>query len=405
MIQYPQDSQASSYRFAIAALLVFLNFGLGLSFFAIAPVLPLIQDDYGINRSTASLLVVVVILAQTLFCIPGGAMVVRMGIWRVIGIGWFLASVPVLALVIDGFIPILLLRVVYGVGFALVIPAIGPLTMQWFKPREIPFINSMGLAAATLAVSISTFSAAPLADLLGWRVVLSLFSVVTLTGALVWIVFGREGEMALETPQGISLRDIWVVFRSRSTILLALADLGPFAQYVALTTWLPTYYHEKFGMTLSEAGFIAGLLPLSGLVALACSAILSLRIRRRKPFLIVPGIFIGFAGFASFLVGDNLILPIVVVLLGVCSWIYIPFLFTIPIEMPGMSTQRLALMMAVIVTIGSIGSIVSPWLVGFTTDLLGTYWVGFSILAIGSMSLLLAGRLLPETGQGRKSNS
>jgi MFS family permease len=104
-------------------------------------------------------------------------------------------------------------------------------------------------------------------------------------------------------------------------------------------------------------------------------------------------------------VGDNLILPIVVVLLGVCSWIYIPFLFTIPIEMPGMSTQRLALMMAVIVTIGSIGSIVSPWLVGFTTDLLGTYWVGFSILAIGSMSLLLAGRLLPETGQGRKSSS
>lgn len=405
MIQNPRLSQASPYRYVIALLFVFLNFGLGLSFFAIAPVLPLIQDDYSINRGTASLLIVVVIFAQTIFCIPGGAMVVRIGVWRVITLGWLLASVPVFVLFLDGFLPMLLLRIIYGVGFALVIPAMAPLIMQWFNPREIPFMNSIGLVVATLAISVSTFSAAPLADLLGWRAVLSLFSAVTLAGALTWIVFGREGEMALEAPQGISLKDIWSVFRTRSTILLALADLGPFAQYVALTAWLPTYYHEKFGMTLSEAGFVVGLLPLAGLIALACSAALSFRIKRRKPFLIIPGIFIGFAGFGSFLVGDNLVLPIVVVLLGVCSWVYIPFLFTIPIEMPGMSAQRLALVMAVIITVGSTGSIVSPWLVGFTTDLLGTYWVGFSILAMGSMSLLLAGRLLPETGQNRKPSS
>lgn len=40
-------------------------------FFATAPVMPLIMDEYGINRGTASLLTGLVILVQSAFAIPG----------------------------------------------------------------------------------------------------------------------------------------------------------------------------------------------------------------------------------------------------------------------------------------------------------------------------------------------
>jgi len=395
------DQQRSSYRFVIAGLLLALNFCLGLSFFALGPILPLIQDDYDINRGMASLLIGAVIMMQAVFGIPGGVLVGRLGVRRVLTGGWLLASAPLLSLLAGHFATLLLLRVAFGLGFALLIPALGSLLMQWFRPRELPLMNSLNLVAATLGITASTLSAAPLADVLGWRGVLSLFGGITLVGAVAWMVLGGTREEVRDTVPIISAREIWSVLRSRTTLLLALADVGPYAQYVALTSWLPTYYHEELGMSLSKAGFVAGLLPLTGVFTLLLAGLLSLRVDRRKPFLILPGVLIGFAGFGSFLAGNSPALYLAVIMVGFCSWFYLPILFTLPMELPGMSQQRVALVWAMILTIGSTASFISPAVVGFTTDILGTYWPGFSLWAVLSWSLLVAGILLPETRRRR----
>ena len=398
------DQQVSPYRFVIAGLSLALNFSLGLSFFAVAPLLPLIRDDYDINRGTASLLIAVVIMIQAALSIPGGVLVGRIGVSRVFTGGWLLAGAPVLSVLTGQFATLLILRLAYGVSFALLIPALGPLLMQWFRPRELPLINSMNLVAVSVGITVSTFFAAPLADVLGWRGVLSLFGGFTLAGALAWMVLGRTREEVQGTVQHISAREIWSVLRSRTTLLLALADVGPFAQYVALTAWLPTYYHEELGMSLSKAGFVVGLLPLAGVFTLLLGGLLALRVERRKPFLIVPGVLVGFAGFGSFLAGSTPMLYLAMILLGFCSWLYLPILFTIPMELPDMTPQRLALVWAMILTIGSTASFISPAVVGSTTDILGTYWPSFSLWAVFSWSLLLAGILLPETGRGRRAH-
>ena len=54
----------SRYRFVMGGLLVLLNFSLGLSFFVVTPITPIILDEFAINKSTASLLTSVVILSQ-----------------------------------------------------------------------------------------------------------------------------------------------------------------------------------------------------------------------------------------------------------------------------------------------------------------------------------------------------
>ena len=293
------NHQVSTYRFVIAGLSLALNFSLGLSFLAVAPVLPLIRDDYDINRGTASLLIAAVIMVQAALGIPGGVLVGRIGVRRALMGGWLLASAPALSVLAGSFTTLLILRITYGIGFALLLPAMGPLMMQWFRPRELPLMNSMNLVAVTVGIAASTFSAAPLADVLGWRGVLSLFGGFALAGALAWMVLGRTREEVRGTIQSISVREVWSVIRSRTTLLLALADVGPFAQYVALTAWLPTYYHEELGMSLSKAGFVVGLLPLTGIFALLLVGLLGLHVKRRKPFLIVPGVLVGFAGMGS----------------------------------------------------------------------------------------------------------
>ena len=66
-----EGRRRSSYRYVIAGLTVWAHFAGGASFAVVAPVLPLITDDYGISHTSAGLLVGVVTLIQAIFGGPG----------------------------------------------------------------------------------------------------------------------------------------------------------------------------------------------------------------------------------------------------------------------------------------------------------------------------------------------
>ena len=396
------DRKYGRYRFVIGGLVVFLNFTLGLSFFAISPVTPLIMDEYGVNRGAASLLTSMVILVQATFAIPGGMLVGRVGLKKLIAIGWLLGATPALSFLAPSFPFLLALRVVYGLSFGILMPAIGPLLMQWFHPKELPLVNSLAVAVITLGISLSTFTVAPLSNVVGWKGAISVFGAVALVGLVGWLVLGRTQDSAVRGGTALPLRRVWGVLRSRTVLLIAAADAGPFAQYTALVAWLPTYYFEVHGMSLARAGWLVGILPLTGLFSVLLSGLLTLRVRRRKPFLIIPGVFATLAGFGSFLLADTIGVYPALVLLGFASWFYLPILFTIPLELPGATQEQVSLMLASIMTLGSFLAFLSPLTVGFTTDILGTYVPGFSLFAVLAFSLLVAGILLPETSVSRK---
>ena len=97
------DPRLSRYRFVMGGLLLLLNFSLGLSFFVVTPITPIIMEEFGINRSAASLLTSVVILSQAGLAIPSGIIVSRVEVKRMVLIGWALASAPMLTWMATGF--------------------------------------------------------------------------------------------------------------------------------------------------------------------------------------------------------------------------------------------------------------------------------------------------------------
>ncbi|MCE2464433.1 MAG: MFS transporter, partial [Dehalococcoidia bacterium] len=152
-------------------------------------------------------------------------------------------------------------------GVAAMLPATGPLIMQWIRPREVPIITSLNIACVSLGIVVSVSTAAPLAGLMGWETVLGLFGAVGLVGAFAWLVSGKVQEQALGAATPLSPREIWSVLRNKTIFLLGLADTACFSMYVALTGWLPTFYNEARGMSLTQAGFLTSLLPFMGIFA------------------------------------------------------------------------------------------------------------------------------------------
>lgn len=395
------EQSFTAYRFVVLGLLVLLSLSFGLSFFAVSPITPLIIDEYGINRSTASLLTSLVFIAQAGFAIPGSMLVGRIGIKRVITVGWVLGSAPLLSFMVDSFPLLVVLRVCYGLGFAFMFPAMGPLLMQWFRPRELPLVNGVFIAVASLGVAISALVVVPMSDAIGWREALSVFGGISLFGAVCWLVLGRERRGVGESESHISIAGAWRVIRSRNTLLLAAGDAGAYALYTAALAWLPTFYHEVHDMSLERAGSLMGILSLSGVASLLLASALSLRVSRRRPFFMVPGTMVGFAGVATFLLADTDAVYIAVIALGFTSWFYLPVLMTVPMELPGLDPSQVSMTIAMIMTVGGLFTFLSPLTVAALTDLSGSYLPGLALFSVLAWSLGLSGFLLPETGAGR----
>ena len=141
-----------------------------------------------------------------------------------------------------------------------------------------------------------------------------------------------------------------------------------------------------------------GLMSLAGVISLVLAIVLATRVRRRRPFLAVPGILTGFAGLGAFVLADSVAIYAIVVALGFACWFYLPALVTIPMELFPNDPRRVSIIFATLMSIGGIVSFIAPLTVGAITDVTGSFLPGLTIFAVLAWSLGIAGYLLPETG-------
>ena len=377
------------------------HFSIGINFFVVAPLFPLIIEEFGVNRATASLLIGLALLVHSFFGLPGGILATRFGLKRVYFLSWLMIGLPILSAAAPNFGTLLVLRLAYGVGFGAIIPATGPLLMQWFRPKEITIMNGLDIAALSLGVALSVSLAAPLANAVGWQNTLSVFGGIALLGALAWGILGRVDSGAQATGSAISLKEVWSVLRNRTILLLVAADALVFMQYTALTSWLPTFYNEVRGMSLTQAGIVIGLLPFVGVFAVLVGGFLPLKIASNKPFFIIPGLLLGLGGLGSFLIDSTLGIYASIVLLGIGSWSYAPTLLSLPMGIPGMTPSKVAVVWGTFVTVSGAGMFVSPIVVGAIRDASGSFVPGFIIFAVGAWFLMIAGIIIPKTAANR----
>jgi len=392
------SSAPTRYRFVVEAVLLPLQIAVGLNFFAPAPLFPQIISEFGVERATVSLLVSAVTLMLAIFAIPGGIIAARIGLKPAIFLGGLLGSAGLLAPLATDFGFLMALRVLTGLGAAILVPITGAIVMQWFSPKETPIINGLNLMGQSFGVSLSFFFGVAISQGLGgWAAPLAVYGGIALISALGWGAFGRTRK-GIEGVAEVKITDVMRVLPQRNTLLLGFAIMGPFAQYVALSTWLPTFYQEVRGMGPGLTSLITGILPFVGMGATLAGGILPARVGLRKPFLIVPGALIGLAGVASFITGNIIITVVGVMVLGVLSWVFVPTIFTVPMELPGTSPEKVGVILGAALAMGNFSSFWSPLIVGALTDRLGTYFPGFIIWAVFSSSLLISALLLPETG-------
>lgn len=379
----------------MAAMTLAANLAAGLNLFSVSPLLPLAIEDYGIGRWEAGLLISMPMLMGAAMGIPGGMLVSRIGIKWAFMAAWVCMGLLALSAVAPNFHVLLVLRLFYGLGLALMVAANGPLVMQWFRGRQVLLINAGNTAILSLGVAASVAGAVPLAEILGWKAALTVYGMACLIGALVWPLAPEPWSRMARNRPAISIRDVATVLRGRTILLLLVGDVGAIAQYTALTGWLPTFFNEIRNIALEEAGFITSILPFVGVFAVFVGGALPIRFSFRA-ILVFSGILVTVGGFGSFLSPGIVAIYSFVVVLGIGSWIYVPSLLTIPMRMPGATPEQVAVVWGSIMTFAGLGMFLWPILVGALRDTTGSFLPGFIFCAVSSSSLLICSIFLAK---------
>ena len=406
----------------MAVMTLAAHLAAGLNLFAHSPLLPLAIEDYGISHWQAGQLVSLPMLVGAAIGIPGGKLIARIGVKRAYMWAWVCMALLALAPIVPNFYVLLVLRLAYGVGLALMVVATGPLVMQWFRPREMLVINSLNTAILSAGISASLAGAVPLSELLGWKTTLTVFSAVGILGTILWPIAPRDRDTGGEKRSGISVREVISVLRGRAVALLVAADAGIFIQYTALTTWLPTFYGEERGISAQEAGYITSILPFIGIFAVLAGGAVPLLFESFRARLAVfgelgnflfsyrgvlafSGVLAILGGMGAFLFTSQSGIYISVVVLGVGSWFYVPALLTIPMRLSGTTPERVAAVWGSYMTFSGLGMFAFPILVGAIRGATESFMIGFSICAVASWSLLICGLFLPKDAGSQSTES
>ncbi len=400
------------HRFVILASVILVRSCIGLIWASAGPLLPLIMNAYGISRGTAGWFASVAPLTIALVSLPFAIVAARYSLKKTFALGALLQAGGILAPFAPNYELIILTRVIFAVGTAITVPVATAIATEWFSSRQLPGLNAAMMSFINLGNAAAYFLTMPLAVLISWKAPITIYGAVALTCALGWVVVGRDKAKTATVREATDIREtepeekisVRRVLTNRSTLILAFATMGSWCLGNSIGSWLPSYYNQVFGMPLQRASSIMSVITFGGTTACLAGGLLAVRIGRRKPLLILSGVFMGLSALCAVLINNPAAILVSVAFFGVFGNLHNPSLFTIPMELPKTPIRSGVVIFSVMQCGGNLGNFIGPLLVGYLVDVTGSYLPGFISSIVLSFSLLVAGLLLPETGpKGRIS--
>jgi NNP family nitrate/nitrite transporter-like MFS transporter len=243
---------------------------------------------------------------------------------------------------------------------------------------------AMGLVGAgNVGTAVSVLVAPPLAQWLGWQAVYGVAACAILVPATVMVVFAREPQ---DVNPHATLREHLACLFEKDGWVFSLIYSVTFGGFIGLTSFLPSYYFDQFGVSKVQAGQLTMLAAFMGATLRVVGGWISDRWGGVNTLslvlLVVAGslVAIGFAGGS--LVLTTLLLMLCFAALGAGNGALFQL---VPLRWP----TATAVAGSMIGELGALGGGLVPSTMGATRQYLGSYSWGF--FAFGALALLVLG--------------
>src|SRR3989337_4255964 len=356
-------------------------------------------EDLNITAATSSLLGSLFFLGYFFFQIPGALYAANRSAKKLIF--WSLILWGALAMatgMVSDVSALIVIRFMLGVVESAVMPAMLILLSRWFTKTERSRANTFLILGNPATILWMSILSGYLIESVGWRGMFIWEGAPAILWAFLWwrLVDDKPKDAAwltsdekegLETQllreqQGIKpVKNYGEAFRSKVVILLclqyALWSIGVYG----FVMWLPSIIKAAPDMDIVSTGWLSSIPYLFAIIGMLTASYFSDQTLNRKAF-VWPFLLIGAVAFyGSYLVGtDNFWLSFVLLTIaGTAMYApYGPFFAIIPEILPGNVTAGA---MALINSLGALGSFVGSYLVGYLNGSTGGFGASYIFIA------------------------
>lgn len=278
------------YRFVMLGLFMLVIAMNQLLWISFAPVTGEAAAFYGVSNLAIGLLSLVFMVVFIVVSFPASWILDTYGIRVGVGIGAVLTGGFGLlrGLLAHDYTWVLVSQIGIAVGQPFVLNAIAKISGRWFPVSERATATGLG----SLAMYAGIFAGLALTPMLVVRwslpTALLIYGVAAVAGALVFLAFSRERPPHPVGPEerSLVLDGVRSMLRNRGFLILLVLFFIGLGAFNAVTTWVEDIVRPR-GFSIGQAGLAGGMMVVGGIVGALIIPILSDRLRRRVPFILL----------------------------------------------------------------------------------------------------------------------
>jgi MFS family permease len=226
----------------------------------LATVGPLLIDQQGLTNAQLGLLLSAFYFTYAPAQLLAGWLCERSDVYRLLALGVTVWSLTTVATgLAGGFVSLLLLRLLLGLGESVIFPGSCRLFAQLVPEQRRGAANGWMAVGLSIGPAIGTYAGSLIAGRFGWQASFLVFGAASLTWLWPWSRFVRSVPPAARASFGrpppyremLARRAAWGAF------------LGHFSSnysFYFLISWLPTYLVKARGLSIQQMGLVGGLL-------------------------------------------------------------------------------------------------------------------------------------------------
>jgi len=293
MVEY----KTYKYRWVVLAIYMYVAALTQLYWLNFAAIDTYIEELLGIPASSVMWFTWVFPLIQVLLTMPAGVIIDKRGFKYGIGIGVLFTGVFAMLRLLNpsSYAVLLISQIGISIGQPFVLNGITKLAVTWFPKKEEATAVGLGSLALFIGMMVAGGATPALVQTLGFQKMLWLYGALGIIGILLFFVLVKPKPQTppreIETLEEISnWGGIKRILKIRDFVILGFIALIGIGVFNGLATWLQKILTEYHQIPMTDAGIIFAILIFSGMLGCIIIPIISDKIMKRKPFLILASL-------------------------------------------------------------------------------------------------------------------
>ena len=282
------------YRWVVLAVYMYISALTQLYWLNFAAIETFVEERFSISASTVMWFTLVFPLVQVLLSLPAGMLIDKKGFKYGVGIGALFTGVFAMLRLVntDSFTVLLISQIGIAIGQPFVLNGVTKLVVTWFPQKEEATAVGLGSLALLVGMMVGLGATPALVQSLGFERMLLIYGVLGVLGILLFFSLvrprpatpAREVEVQQEVTGWQGIRHI---LKMRDFVILGFIALIGIGVFNGLATWLEKILNELHEIPMTDAGVVSAILVLSGIAGCIVIPLVSDKIMRRKPFLML----------------------------------------------------------------------------------------------------------------------